>query len=57
MPTDAENLRIACVSQIMTERPGINREQAVAMCISMADRAMGTREASQPEAVKRHTPK
>lgn len=69
MPTDAEGLRIAsssqernsaignCISQIMSEQPGINRDRAIAMCISMADRAMGTRESSQPESIKRHTPK
>ena len=67
MPTKAESPRITssqqergqaisdCVSQTMSERPGIERDQAVAICISMADRAMGTKEGSRSDAVKRRS--
>lgn len=68
MPTEAEGLSITsspsdrsaaiggCIAQIMQERPGISEQQAAAICISQADRAMGTRQSRQPGAVQSVAP-
>ena len=56
MPTDVENLTVqstgtqrgqavsSCISQMLSEHPDWTRDRAVAACISMADKSMGTRE-------------
>lgn len=56
MPTSAESLTItssnedrtsavsSCISQLLNEKPDMDRDQAVAICTDMADKAMGTRQ-------------
>ena len=56
MPTHPSDLRItstpeqrdeavaACAQQVMSDQPGISKEQATAICIDKANKAMGTRQ-------------